>query len=183
MLGSYALLLQSPTNSSRLWDKAVNCKSSSSHTNPLCCPESIKGSYNPLLRPEASSHAVLRIQTWGVALGRSGPFCNPVSSTSWVGAAVQGQDSGESLGWKPGGRCAMAPRSTQGQLPACGSPASSALPASPYPFLSGPTAAASRPTSLPLFEYMTVGKTSYHTRNRGVLCFFKVCFCAKTKRF
>lgn len=90
MLGSYALLLQSPTNSSRLWDKAVNCKSSSSHTNPLCCPESIKGSYNPLLRPEASSHAVLRIQTWRVALGHSGPFCNPVSSTSWVGAAVQG---------------------------------------------------------------------------------------------
>lgn len=54
LLGCDTLLLHTLTNSSELWDKALSYNSNSSHESPLCCSESIKGSYNPLLRPEAS---------------------------------------------------------------------------------------------------------------------------------
>ena len=153
------------TDSSGLWDKALNCNSSSSHASPLCCPESIKGSSNPLLRPEASSPAALHAQTWGAALCHTGPFCKPISSASPVGAAVRrARHRGATVagdGCVPW-QCRSLPRGSCQPAAALRAPRLLLL---RIPFLSGPHAASSLPASLPLFEYIKLGKTSYCTRN------------------
>lgn len=174
LLGSYALLLQTPTDCSRLWDEALNSNGSSSHASPLRCPESAKGSYNPPLRPQASSPAALPAQTWAAACYRTGPFCKAISSARPAGTAVRRarhrEATGTGAGWVGAGMGhGCVPRHStalcQGQLPARSSPASFSPPASPQPFLSGPHAASSLPASLPLFEYIKLDKTSYRTRN------------------
>ena len=173
--GSYALLLQSPTDSSGLWDKALNYNSSSSHARPLHS-EAWKDPVIPFsgwrfpsslpcsLRPGEPHSALLDLC--------ANPFVLRGRLVQCVKGKAAGSQGQGTVGWQRLG--AALPRVATSPW----SPISSSPPASPRPH-----AASTLPASLSLLEYIKSGKTCYCTRHRGVFWFFKACFCVRQRGF
>lgn len=159
-------------------------------------PLTLPWKHRRILQPSAQARGILpRCPSRSDLGSRTPPYWTFLQSYFFCKAGWYSSAKGKAPGSHPGRvrlggswdgaglRAAAQHRALPGQLPARSSPASSSPPASPQPFLSGPHAASSPPASLPLFEYIKLDKTSYRTRNWVGFCFFKVCFCAKTKKF